>query len=66
MKTYAEQNYPVELRLVVKSSAIIQPAGSKRYIVGAIRWFDAIKGLNTGHALWLAKANWPGASFTVL
>jgi len=49
MKTYQEQNYPVSVRVSVK---IYCP------LTGINRWIEEFKGLNPGHALWMAKQNY--------
>jgi|TARA_R110002153_G_scaffold147979_4_gene299260 hypothetical protein len=52
MKTYIEQAYKVSI--VVKVSYPATLCGSS--------WIDGIKGLNIGHALYLARQNWEGAT----
>lgn len=49
MKSYAEQRYPVSVAVIVS-----WPDGDEHA--------DEIKGLNVGHALYLARLNWPGAT----
>lgn len=52
MKSYSEQKYNFELNVLVTQK------DSKGRIV--LQWKDAHKGLNAGHALFLAKKNWEG------
>jgi hypothetical protein len=47
MKTYYEQKYKHSIEILVKYHND--------------SWIDGIKGLNKGHALYLARLNWPGA-----
>ena len=47
MKTYEEQRYPVSIKVKVAYHGHV--------------FTDHIKGLNPGHALYLARLNWPGA-----
>jgi hypothetical protein len=50
MKTFEEQNYPctIEVKVLWSDGDSIT---------------DQIKGLNEGHALYLAKLNWESASY---
>jgi len=52
MKSWGEQNYPVSIAVMVKYPDM--PA-----------FLDEIKGLNKGHAVYLAHKNWEGAIITV-
>jgi len=47
MKSFSEQLYHVTIRVLV--------------VYGDDSWYDEIKGLNAGHALYLARLNWIGA-----
>ena len=48
MKSYSQQNYPCSIKVRI------------RFDNGTLM-VDYIKGLNPGHALWLAWQNWPAA-----
>jgi len=52
MKDYNEQRYTVSINV--------------RVTLGDMTWTDAIKGLNVGHALYLARLNWPTAIIEVI
>lgn len=52
MKTYDEQNYPVSIDVRVSYPGNI--------------WLDGVKGLNVGHAMYLASENWPGAEIELI
>lgn len=51
MKTFFEQRYPVTVKVRVTYDGPF----------GLNRWIDEHKGLNVGHALYLARMNWPDA-----
>jgi len=51
MKSYHEQNYPVSINVSVTFSLFDEDDTFE----------DSIKGLNEGHALYLARLNWPDA-----
>lgn len=57
MKAYHEQRYPVAIDVLV---AIHNPDGTV-----CESWVDGIKGLNVGHALYLARLNWPACTVTL-
>lgn len=52
MKDYYEQNYPIsiDVRVTFKTA------------FGLDTFTDSIKGLNEGHALYLARINWEDAA----
>ena len=50
MKGYQEQKYPVTISVRVKWADLTH--------------YDCVKGLNIGHALYLARRNWAGAIIT--
>jgi hypothetical protein len=52
VKGYFDQNYPCSVDLIVDFG-------------DGDPFEDGIKGLNVGHALYLAGLNWSGATFTV-
>lgn len=56
MKTYQEQNYPVSVKVRVHRQ--FHWADRNGYYYSFV---DHIKGLNPGHALYLAGLNWEGA-----
>ena len=49
---YAQQQYPVSITVLVTWS-------------DGLTHVDEIKGLNPGHALYLARLNWPDARVTL-
>lgn len=53
MKSYDEQRYPVAIAV-------------RLIWYDGFTYCDCIKGLNTGHALYLARKNWPDAEMVEL
>ena len=51
--TYDEQRYPVSINVLIIWS-------------DGLTYTDSIKGLNIGHALYLARLNWPDAESVTL
>lgn len=47
IKGYADEKYPTSLPV-------------KAYTEPGVPYYDEVKGLNSGHAFYRAKANWPG------
>lgn len=56
MKTYHEQRYQVSIKVRVTIATLIF-GGVETEV-----FEDEIKGLNRGHALYLAQKNWPDAT----
>lgn len=56
-KSFDEQDYPVTIKVLLSF-----------HFMGVIEHeVDEIKGLNAGHAMYLAKLNWPSAlSITII
>ena len=53
MKSYEEQNYNYSIDIEID------------FRDGTGLHYDSIKGLNRGHALYLARQNWPGAEIHI-